>query len=80
MAVAGVVDQHVEWAGGGVAELWQRGLDRGEADPALVAGVVTDVLAGPLIFRRLAGHRALTREEAGQMTRAVLHGLVKRDT
>jgi AcrR family transcriptional regulator len=61
-----------------ITQLWRRALDRGEADPAVSVGVVTDVLAGPLIFRRLAGHRALTEDEARQIAQTLLRGLLRR--
>jgi AcrR family transcriptional regulator len=61
------------------ARIWQRALDRGEADPAIGLDEVIDILAGPLIFRRLAGHRALTETDAGKVTRAITRGLVRRE-
>jgi AcrR family transcriptional regulator len=62
-----------------IAQLWQRALDRGEADPAIGLDEVIDILAGPLIFRRLAGHHPLTEAGARKVARAVLRGLVKRE-
>jgi hypothetical protein len=62
-----------------VAQLWQRALDRGEADPAIGLDEVIDILAGPLIFRRLAAHHPLTEADAGKVARAVLRGLVRRE-
>jgi AcrR family transcriptional regulator len=60
-----------------IAELWQRALDRGEADPEISAGTATDVLFGPLIFRLMTGHAELDREEADKISSACLHGLLK---
>jgi AcrR family transcriptional regulator len=60
-----------------IAALWQRALDRGEADPGIDLGDVIDILAGPLIFRRLAGHRPLTEEHARKIARTVLRGLAQ---
>jgi AcrR family transcriptional regulator len=61
----------------GIIQLWNRALDRGEADPAIDITEVIDILAGPLIFRRLAGHHALTEEAARNVARAVLRGLLR---
>ena len=58
-----------------IAQLWQRGLDRGEANPAVSIEEVIDILAGPLIFRRLAGHHPLGEDAAHKIARAVLYGL-----
>jgi AcrR family transcriptional regulator len=63
-----------------IAQLWQRALDRGEADPAIGLDEVIDILAGPLIFRRLAGHHPLTEADSDKVARAVLRGLVRRET
>jgi AcrR family transcriptional regulator len=60
-----------------VEQLWRRALDRGEADPEVGLDEVIDILAGPLIFRRLAGHRPLTEDAARKIARAVLRGLVR---
>lgn len=61
-----------------IAQLWQRALDRDEADPGVDLDEVIDILAGPLIFRRLAGHHPLTEDAARKVARAVLRGLVRR--
>jgi AcrR family transcriptional regulator len=61
------------------ARLWQRALDRGEADPGIDLEEVIDLLAGPLIFRRIAGHRSLSEDGARKLARAVLRGLLRRD-
>ena len=62
-----------------IAQLWQRALDRGEADPAIELPEVIDILAGPLIFRRLAGHHPLTDGAARKIAHAVLYGLARPD-
>ncbi|HSZ42537.1 MAG TPA: TetR/AcrR family transcriptional regulator [Trebonia sp.] len=62
-----------------IERLWQRALDRGEADPEIGLDEVIDILAGALIFRRLAGHHPLTEDEARKIARAVLRGLVRRE-
>ncbi|WP_020387671.1 TetR/AcrR family transcriptional regulator [Kribbella catacumbae] len=59
-----------------VAELWQRALDRGEVDPEITADTATDVLFGPLIFRLMTGHQALTQEQADALSSAALRGLL----
>lgn len=60
-----------------IAELWQRGVDRGEVKPGITAGTATDVLFGPLIFRLLTGHAPLTDEEAARIAVATLDGLLR---
>ncbi|GAA1641870.1 TetR/AcrR family transcriptional regulator [Kribbella alba] len=60
-----------------IGELWQRALDRGDANPEISAGTATDVLFGPLIFRLMTGHAPLTEEEADAISSAALHGLLK---
>jgi AcrR family transcriptional regulator len=62
-----------------MAQLWQRALDRGEADPDTDLDTVIDILAGPLVFRRIAGHRALSEDGARKIARAVVRGLLRRD-
>ncbi|MEU6347569.1 TetR/AcrR family transcriptional regulator [Streptomyces sp. NPDC046977] len=59
-----------------ITELWQRGIDRGEADPAIPVDDVIDILFGPLIFRRLAGHYTLTDEHAATLADNALAGLL----
>ncbi|HEY0617434.1 MAG TPA: TetR/AcrR family transcriptional regulator [Kribbella sp.] len=60
-----------------IGELWQRALDRGDANPDISAGTATDVLFGPLIFRLMTGHAPLTEEEADAISSAALRGLLK---
>lgn len=59
-----------------ITELWQRALDRGDADPSVSIDDVIDVLFGPLIFRRLTGHYGLTDEHARSLADAALDGLL----
>ncbi|CDO09266.1 TetR family transcriptional regulator [Mycolicibacterium cosmeticum] len=59
-----------------IATLWQRGLDRGDADPTLAIDDVIDILFGPLIFRRMTGHCALTEENARRLARTALGGVL----
>lgn len=59
-----------------VAELWQRALERGEVDSDISADTATDVLFGPLIFRLMTGHAALTQEQADALSSAALRGLL----
>lgn len=59
-----------------VADLWQRALERGEVDPDITADTATDVLFGPLIFRLMTGHAALTQEQADALSSAALRGLL----
>jgi AcrR family transcriptional regulator len=59
-----------------IAELWQRGIDRGDSDPAIPIDDVIDILFGPLIFRRLTGHYDLTDEHAASLAKTALAGLL----
>lgn len=61
-----------------ITELWQRGVNRGDADPTIPIDDVIDVLFGPLIFRRLAGHYSLTDEHARSLAATALAGLLPR--
>lgn len=61
-----------------IAALWQRALDRGEADPDVDAETATDILFGPLIFRLMSGHQPLTEAEADKISTAALGGLLLR--
>ncbi|PJJ63849.1 TetR/AcrR family transcriptional regulator [Compostimonas suwonensis] len=59
-----------------ITDLWQRGIDRGDADPSIPIDDVIDVLFGPLVFRRLTGHYALTDEHARTLAQTALAGLL----
>ncbi|OCB11167.1 hypothetical protein A5717_20905 [Mycolicibacterium porcinum] len=59
-----------------ITELWQRGVDRGDADADIAIDDVIDILFGPLIFRRLSDHYALTEEHARRLARTALSGLL----
>lgn len=59
-----------------ITELWQRGVDRGDADADVAIDDVIDILFGPLIFRRLSGHYALTEEHARRLAETALRGLL----
>ncbi|WP_396910927.1 TetR/AcrR family transcriptional regulator [Mycolicibacterium sp.] len=59
-----------------ITELWRRGVDRGEADAGTAIDDVIDILFGPLIFRRMTGHYALTEEHARQLAATALRGLL----
>lgn len=62
-----------------ITTLWQRGLERGDADPRLDIDNVIDILFGPLIFRRMTGHAPLTDERARSLAAAALRGLLFND-
>jgi AcrR family transcriptional regulator len=62
----------------GFAVLWQRAIDRGDVNPEISFDDATDLLFGPLIFRRVSGHYALTDENAAALTRAALAGLLRK--
>jgi AcrR family transcriptional regulator len=59
-----------------VASLWQRALDRGDADPSVAVDDVIDILFGPLIFRRMTGHLPLTEENARRHAATALRSLL----
>jgi AcrR family transcriptional regulator len=61
-----------------VGVLWQRALDRGEVDPGVAVDDVIDMLFGPLVFRRLTGHCALSEDHARALARSALAGLLHR--
>ncbi|MFD1659029.1 hypothetical protein ACFSL4_12630 [Streptomyces caeni] len=51
---------------------------RGEADPSVAVEDVIDLLFGPLVFRRLTVHYALTDKAAVSLARTALRGLLRR--
>lgn len=59
-----------------ITELWQRGVDRGDADADIAIDDVIDILFGPLIFRRMTGHCALTEAHARRLAATALRGLL----
>lgn len=59
-----------------ITELWQRGIDRGDADTRVGIDDVIDILFGPLLFRRLTGHYELTDDHAQTLADAALNGLL----
>ncbi|WP_188487099.1 TetR-like C-terminal domain-containing protein [Williamsia phyllosphaerae] len=59
-----------------VLATWQRGIDRGEVDPALDFQAVNDVLFGPIIFRLVSGHAPLNRAEADLLADVALRGVL----
>lgn len=59
-----------------ITELWQRGVERGDADADIAIDDVIDILFGPLIFRRMTGHCALTEEHARRLAATALRGLL----
>ncbi|WP_326837636.1 TetR/AcrR family transcriptional regulator [Amycolatopsis rhabdoformis] len=62
-----------------ISVLWQRLVDAGLASPSVTAETATDLLFGPLIFRRLTGHAPLTISEADAIASAALEGLLRRE-
>lgn len=59
-----------------ITELWQRGVARDDADAGIAIDDVIDILFGPLIFRRMTGHYALTEEHARCLAETALRGLL----
>ena len=55
--------------------IWQRGVDRGEIDPAVDREVVIDLLYAPIAYRLLIGHAPLNDAEAERFVRAIFAGL-----
>ena len=60
-----------------MAMLWQRAVERGEVYAGIDVEVAQDLLAAPLIFRLMTGHRPLSSEEADKITAAALSGLLR---
>jgi AcrR family transcriptional regulator len=60
--------------------LWHRAVDRGDVSAATSVDDAIDLLFGPLIFRRLSGHYALTEEHATRLAHTALAGLLLRGT
>jgi AcrR family transcriptional regulator len=60
-----------------MAMLWQRAVERGEVDAGIDVAVAQDLLAAPLIFRLMTGHRPLSSEEADKIAAAALSGLLR---
>lgn len=50
--------------------------DRGDADAGTAIDDVIDILFGPLIFRRMTGHYALSEAHARQLAATALRGLL----
>jgi AcrR family transcriptional regulator len=57
--------------------LWQRAIDRGEANPEIDTDTAADLLFGGLIYRLLNGNTPLTRERADAIANAALDGLLR---
>jgi AcrR family transcriptional regulator len=55
--------------------MWQRGVDRGEIRREIDAEIVLDLVYGPMVFRLLAGHGALSDCESEAMIDAIFGGL-----
>ena len=51
--------------------MWQRGVDRGEIRNEIDGEIVLDMIYGPMIFRLLAGHGSLGRQESDALVEAV---------
>ena len=56
--------------------LWQRGLERGDVDADVDIDDVIDILFGPLVFRRLTGHYALTEGHARRLAETAVRALL----
>jgi AcrR family transcriptional regulator len=55
--------------------MWRRGVDRGEIRKEVDGEMVLDLIYGPTVFRLLAGHGALSGQEASAMVEAAFGGL-----
>ncbi len=63
-----------------ISTLWSRAVDRGDVDASLEVDDVIDVFFGPLIFRRMTGHRPLDDAGAAALARTALQGVLRRET
>ncbi len=57
--------------------IWQRAVDRGEAQPGIDADTAADILFGGLIYRLLNGNTPLTDANADALAAAALDGLLR---
>jgi len=60
-----------------VAQLWQRGVERGDVSADVDVDTATDLLFGPLVFRLMTGHLPLTAEGADAIADAAFGGLLR---
>ncbi len=60
-----------------LAALWRRGIDRGDVAAGVDVDTAIDLLAGPLVFRLLSGHRPLDEPGARALAAAALQGLLR---
>ncbi len=59
-----------------IGAMYERGVERGEIDPAVPLEDAIDVLLGPLIYRRLVNRTPLTPDGAALLARITLRGLL----
>ena len=59
-----------------IGTMYERGVERGEIDPAVPLEDAIDVLLGPLIYRRLVNRTPLTPDGAALLARITLRGLL----
>lgn len=61
-----------------VEVIWQRGIDCGQIDPSINPDTVLDLVYGPLIFRLMAGHAPLDKEQASLIVAAAFRGVANK--
>jgi AcrR family transcriptional regulator len=59
------------------AQLWDRGVRRGEVSPDVDVDTATDLMFGSLLFRLMTGHLPLTDEGAERIATAAFRGLLR---
>jgi AcrR family transcriptional regulator len=55
--------------------MWQRGVLRGEIRRELDPEIILDLIYGPMIFRLLAGHGSLCKQDSQAMVEAIFGGI-----
>lgn len=60
-----------------VRVMWQRGVERGDIDPATDGDIAIDLIYGPVIYRLLTGHSLLNDAQAQAIVTTAFRGLQK---
>lgn len=58
-----------------IAQIWKRGVDRGELDPNVDPGLALDLIFGAATYRMATGHGTLTPEDADTITDLVIRAI-----
>lgn len=59
----------------GIRQLWDRAVARGEVDPRIDPDIAMDLIFGPVMWRVVAGRRALTEDQLEDLANLALMGL-----